>query len=167
VAQPYLQPATSRIKVTRNRRGTEIVFPGGRNPGASAGLTGFVVIWLVAVWATVHLDAPTLFQVIFAGFGFLLAWGAVASWFGVSRVTIGEGSVTVARGLFAPLREQRIAAPEIAEVTTRIGMQAGGTPYYDLLLVRKDGRRVPAGRAIRDKREAEWLADTVREALRT
>jgi hypothetical protein len=45
-------------------------------------------------------------------------------------------------------------------------MQAGRTPYYDLMLIRNDGRKLPAGRAIRDKREAEWLADTVREALR-
>ena len=60
-----------------------------------------------------------------------------------------------------------MSAPSPADVTTRIGMRAGGTPYYDLLLVRKDGRRVPAGRAVRDTREAEWLADTVLEALRT
>lgn len=164
--QPFVQPATSKIRVTRNRRGTEIVLPGGRNPGASAGLTAFVAIWLVAVWATVHLGAPTLFQAVFAAFGLLLAWGALALWFGVSRITIGDGSVTVARGLFAPLRERRMAAREIEDVVTRIGMQAGGTPYYDLILVRKDGRKVPAGRAIREKREAEWLADTMREALR-
>jgi hypothetical protein len=44
---------------------------------------------------------------------------------------------------------------------------AGGTSFYDLVLVRSDGRKVAAGRAIRDKREAEGLADTVREALRT
>lgn len=46
-------------------------------------------------------------------------------------------------------------------------MQAGGTPYYDLVLAREDGRQVPAGRGIRDKREAEWLADTLREALKS
>jgi hypothetical protein len=166
-AQPYVQPSTSKIRVSRNRRGTEIVFPAGRNPRASAGLTAFLAIWLVAVWATLHLDAPLLFQVIFGAFGVLLLWASVESWFGVSRVTIGDGTVTVGRGLFAPLRERRMATREIAEVTTRIGMQAGGTPYYDLMLVRKDGRRVPAGRAIRDKREAEWLADTMREALRS
>jgi hypothetical protein len=72
----------------------------------------------------------------------------------------------VARGLFVPWREQRLAAGDIAEVRTGIGMQVGGTPYYDLMLVGNNGRKVPAGRAIRDKREAEWLADTVREALR-
>jgi hypothetical protein len=64
------------------------------------------------------------------------------------------------------MREQRLDAGEIAEVTTRIGMQSGGTPFYDLVLVRKDGDEVPAGRGIRDKREAEWLADTVRRALK-
>jgi hypothetical protein len=92
--------------------------------------------------------------------------GALTSWFAASRVTIGDGWVTVARGLMAPVRGRRMATQEIADVTTRIGMQVGGTPYYDLILIRKDGRKVPAGRAIRDKREAEWLADTVRQALR-
>ena len=162
---PFVPPATSRITVSRTRRGTEIDFPAARNPGASAGLTAFLAIWMLAVWATVHLDAPLPFQVIFGAVGLLLAWAVAASWFGVSRVTVGDGAVTVAYGVFAPVREQRMAVEEIGEVVTRIGMQAGGTPYYDLVLVRRDGRRVPAGRSIRDKREAEWLADTVRKAL--
>jgi hypothetical protein len=165
-AEPFVQPAASRVKVTRNRRGTEIVFPAARNPGVSAGLTAFVAIWLGAVWALVNFGAPLFFQAIFAAFGLLLVWAAASSWLGVSRVTVGDGSVTVAKGLLAPVRERRLAASDVAEVTTRIGMQAGETPYYDLVLVRKDGRRVPAGRAIRDKREAEWLADTLREALK-
>jgi hypothetical protein len=164
--RPFVQPATSRIKVSRSRRGTEIDFPAGRNPGAAAGLTALLAVWLVATWATIRFEAPVLIQVIFAAFGFLFAWASAALWFGASRVTIGDGSVTVARGLFAPMREQRMGIADIARVTTRIGMQAGRTPYYDLMLIRNDGRKLPAGRAIRDKREAEWLADTVREALR-
>jgi hypothetical protein len=60
-----------------------------------------------------------------------------------------------------------MACSEIGEVVTRIGMQAGGTPYYDLVLVTRERRRVAAGRSIRDKREAEWLADTLRDALKT
>jgi hypothetical protein len=78
---------------------------------------------------------------------------------------VGDRAVTVASGLLAPMRRHRLGSDEIAEVTTRIGMQAGRTPYYDLILVRKDGKRMPAGRGIRDKREAEWLAATMREAL--
>jgi hypothetical protein len=152
--------------VSRTRRGTEIAFPAARNPGTSAALTLFLAIWLAAVWATVHFEAPRLLQVIFGVFGLLILWGVVASWLGVSQVTVGDGGVTVASGLLAPMRERRFSADEIAEVTTKIGMQAGNTPYYDLILVRKDGKQMPAGRAIRDKREAEWLAATMREALR-
>lgn len=164
--EPFVQPATSRVRVIRNRRGTEIVFPAGRNPGVSAGLTVFLAIWLAAVWATVRFEAPLLLQLIFGAFGLLILWGTVASWLGVSRVTVGDGAVTVASGLLASMREHRFRAEDVAEVTTKIGMQAGSSPYYDLVLVRKDGKQVPAGRGLRDKREAEWLAATVRDALR-
>lgn len=163
---PFVQPPTSRVRVTRNRRGTEIVFPAARTPGPSASLTIFSALWLAAVWATVHFGAPVVLQVIFAAFGLFLIWATVASWLGVSRVTVGDGTVTVASGIVTPLRERRLAAGEIAGVTTKIGMQAGNTPYYDLILVRKNGKPLSAGRGIRDKREAEWLAATVREALR-
>jgi hypothetical protein len=163
---PYERPAASPIRVTRNQRGTEIEFPAGRNPGASAGLTAFLLIWLGATWATWHFGAPALFQLIFGAVGLLILWATLASWLGVSRVTADRGSVSVARGLLVPMREQRLDAAEIAEVTTKIGMQAGTTPYYDLTVVRNDGRRIPLGRSIRDKREADWLAATVREALR-
>lgn len=164
--QPFVQPASSRVRVTRNRRGTEIIFPPARNPGASAALTCFLAFWVAVIWATVRFEAPVPLQVILGIFGLLILWGTVASWLGVSRVTVGDGAVTVASGILTPTRERRLAANEIAEVTTRIGMQAGNTPYYDVVLVRKDGKRLSAGRSIRDKREAEWLAATMREALR-
>jgi hypothetical protein len=163
--EPYVQPASSRVRVNRNRRGTEIVFPAARNPGAAAGLTGFLVIWLAAVWATIHLDAPLVFQLLFGGFGLFLLWAAVALWLGVTHVTVGDGAVVVSSGLLAPFRERRLPAADVAEVVVKIGMQAGNTPYYDVILVRRDGKRMPAGRGIRDKREAEWLAGTVRDAL--
>jgi hypothetical protein len=164
--EPYVQPASSRVQVTRNRRGTEVVFPAARNPGAAGGLTAFLAIWLAAVWATVHFDAPLVFQILFGIFGLFLLWATIALWFGVTRVTVGDGAVVVSSGLLAPFRERRLPAADVAEVVARIGMQAGNTPYYDVILVRKDGKQIPAGRGIRDKREAEWLAGTVRDALR-
>jgi hypothetical protein len=50
-------------------------------------------------------------------------------------------------------------------VVPAIGMQAGSTPYYDVVVRRKDGGKIIAGRSVRDKREAEWLAITLKEAL--
>jgi hypothetical protein len=44
-------------------------------------------------------------------------------------------------------------------------MQAGSRPYYDLIILLKNGKRVTVGRSMRDKREAEWLALTMKNAL--
>ena len=154
-----------RIQVTRNRRGTEIVFPAARNRGAAVGLTGFLLLWLGATAGTVLLGAPLLFPIVFGLFAVLLLWAVLDQWLGVSRVTAGDGTVRVASGLLTAGRERRLSASEVAEVTTRIGMQAGGTPYYDVILVRRDGKRVVAGRNIRDKREAEWVAGLIREGV--
>jgi hypothetical protein len=37
--------------------------------------------------------------------------------------------------------------------------------YYDVVIRRKDGKKTTAGRSVRDKREAEWLAATIKKAL--
>ena len=63
---------------------------------------------------------------------------------GHSTATVGDRAVTVASGLIAPTRVRRLAAADIAEVITKIGMQAGSTPYYDVVLVSRDGKKVTA-----------------------
>ncbi|MGH7526653.1 MAG: hypothetical protein ACREMX_08100 [Gemmatimonadales bacterium] len=161
----YRQPPDSRIQVSTNRRGTEILFPAARNPGAATWLTVFLVLWSGIVWALLHFNAPVLFPIVFGLFGLLLLYGALEMWLRVRRVTAASDSITVATGYLAPARERSYPVSDIAEVTTKIGMQSGGTPYYDVILVRKDGKRVTAGHAVRDKREAEWLAARLTQAL--
>jgi hypothetical protein len=165
VPAEYRQPAESRIRVSTNRRGTEIAFPAARNPGAAAGVSAFFVIWGGAIWFMLHVGAPVLFPIVFGLFQLLLLYMVLELWLGVTRVTVDAGAVTVASGYVAPFRERRYSAAEIAEVTTKIGMQAGGRPYYDLTLVRADGKRVTAASSIRDKREAEWLVGVLKEGL--
>ena len=86
-------------------------------------------------------------------------------WLGVTRVVVERGTVTVTSGLLGGGRPRVVDAAGIAEVTVAIGMQAGGTPYYEVRIVRTGGRKLAAGSGIRDKREAEWLAHTIRTAL--
>ncbi len=74
-------------------------------------------------------------------------------------------SVSWATGYIVPGRERTISACEIADVTAAIGMQAGSSVYYDVVLVRKVGRKAKVGHSIRDKREAEWLAETIKRAI--
>jgi hypothetical protein len=161
----YKQPLDSRITVSRNRRGTEIVFPAARNPGAAIGGTLFTLLWLGIVWCLIYFQAPTLFPIVFGLFGLLLVFGLLQLWLEVSQVTVDAGTLTVATGYLSPGRERRLTVGEIADVSTAIGMQAGSRPYYDVVIGRKNGKKVIAGRAVREKREAEWLAMTIKSAL--
>jgi hypothetical protein len=161
----YHQPVGSRIEVSTTRRGTEIVFPAARNPGAALGLTVFVLLWSIVVWCLVHFRAPIIFPIVFGAFELLLLWFVLELWLRVSRVVAGDGSLAIASGYLFPGKDRSWAAAEIDDVTTRITMQAGGRPYYDIIAVTKNGKKVTAGHSVRDKHEAEWLAATIKHAL--
>jgi hypothetical protein len=162
---PYQQPPASRIVVTKNRRGTEILFPAARNLGAAVGSTLFLLIWLGAIVLQVYLDVPTVFPVICGLFGLLIFVGVLDLWMQVTRVTIDAGVVTVATGYLYPGKERPFPQSEIGEVKPMIGMRSGRVSYYDIVILRKNGKKIRAGRSVRDKREAEWLAGTIREAV--
>jgi hypothetical protein len=129
------------------------------------GLTCFAALWGGVVWALIHLRAPLLFPIVFGAFGLLLLVGLLELWLRVSRVAAGNGSLTVASGYLAAGDGRTLPASAIDDVTTRITMQAGARPYYDIVVTTKDGKKITAGRAVRDKREAEWLAARIKQAL--
>jgi hypothetical protein len=164
VPADYRQPADSRIQVSTTRRGTEIYFPPARNTGFAVGISSFTALWMGAIALTIVLHAPLLFPIVFGLFGLLLVFMVLDAWLGVTRVTAGDGQVTVATGWLVPRRERTLRAADISTVTARIASQQGTTPYYDITIETKAGKRVAAGRAVRDKREAEWLAATLMRA---
>jgi hypothetical protein len=161
----YRQPADSRIRVTNRSQGVEIVFPPARNPGAAAGVTAFTLLWGGICWGLVHYKAPLLFPVVFGLFELLLLWMSLQLWLGVSRVTAEPGKLLLAKGIGSPGGEHTLPSAEVADVIAAIGMQAGAIPYYDVVVRQKDGKKVTAGRSVRDKHEAEWLAVTIKRAL--
>jgi hypothetical protein len=161
----YEQRADSRIVVTSNRRGTEVLFPAARNPGAAISLTFFLLIWLGCIGLQLHFGAPLIFPIVTGLIGVLILMGVLDLWLAVSRVTVDAGTLTWATGYLFPGRERTLHGSEIAAVVAVIGMQAGTTVYYDVAVVRKNGKKVKVGRSVRDKREAEWLAGTIRKAI--
>jgi hypothetical protein len=165
VPADYRPPADSRIEVRTTRRGTEVYFPPARNPGAAAGLTIFLALWSAVLGALLHFHAPLILPIVFGAFELLLVWIALEQWLGATRVSAGDAMLTVANGWLRPSRARTLRAADVAEVTTRIGMQVGGRPYYDIVVTTTTGRTVAAGRGIRDKREAEWLAATLARAI--
>jgi hypothetical protein len=165
VPAEYRQPAGSRIQVSTTRRGTEIYFPPARNPGFAIGITVFTAIWVGAFALLLVFHAPILFPIVFGLFALLLVYLLLEAWLGVTRVTAGDGQVTIATGWLVPQRERVVNAADIKAVTTRIASQQGDTALYDISIETTAGTRVAAGRSVRDKREAEWLAATIANAV--
>ncbi|MEA2722970.1 MAG: hypothetical protein QOH59_741, partial [Gemmatimonadales bacterium] len=161
----YEQPADSRIVVTSNRRGTEVLFPAARNPGAATSLTFFLLLWLGCIALQMYFRAPLIFPIVTGLFGLLIFIGVLDLWLTVSRVTVDAGTLTWATGYLVPGRERTLHASEVADVIAAIGMQAGTTVYYDVAVVRKNGKKIKVGSSLRNKREAEWLAGRIRQAL--
>jgi hypothetical protein len=162
---PYRQPPDSPIRVSAGPRGTRIVFPAGRNPGAALGLTVFAGLWGGIVWLLLNLRAGPFFVGVFGLVESVLVYAVLRMWLRVVEVTAGRDGVAIASGFVGVGDPQTVAAADITGVDVAIGMQAGTAVYYALMVVRKDGRRVSAGSGIRDKREAEWLAGLVRQAV--
>ncbi len=167
--QPYRPRSDSPIQLRPSAGGgIEIDFPAARNPGAAFSMSAFLLLWCGAIWLQVHLRAPLIFPIIFGLFGLLLLWIALDLWLGTCRVVIEAGEVRVRLGLLGLGPTRIFPCSEIQQVVLRINMQSGGrsgTPYYDIALVRRNGRRIAAGQHLRDKREAEWLAAQIRERL--
>lgn len=161
--EEYRQPPDSRIVVTTHLRRTEVYFARARNPGVAAGLTIFFIIWTGVTVALPQLGAPIVFPIVFGFFAVLLFFAVFQAWLGSTRVVLTPDEVRVSYG---PLgRTRRVDADHIDDVVLKIGMQAGNRPYYDIQIVKSDGKKVYCGRSIKDKREAEWLVERMNEAL--
>ena len=161
----YQQPADSRILVTATRRGTEILFPAARNLGVALSMMGFLVIWLAGLGLQIYFGAPLIFPIVTGLFALFFLVVVLDLWLQVSLIRVTAGSVSWATGYIVPGREHTIPASEIADVTAAIGMQAGNRVYYDIVLVRKVGKKAKVGHSVRDKREADWLVETIKKTL--
>jgi hypothetical protein len=164
-AAAWRQPADSPIRVTAGTGGTEVWFPAGRNRGAALGVTLVAALWGAAVTAVFAFDAPFVFKLVFAIFEALFIYVTLRLWFRVVRITADRERISVAAGLGAPRQIRSVPAAEVRDVELKIGLQSGERVWYDLYVVRADGRTLGAGGGIRDKREAEWIAARLREAL--
>jgi hypothetical protein len=159
------QPPNSPIRVSDRGGMVEVLLPAGRNRGAALGVTLFAALWGAVVTAVFLLDAPFLFKLVFGLLELLIIYLTLRLWFRVVRVRADRDLVSVEAGLGTPRPRRSVPAAEVRDIELGIGMQSGDRVWYDLYIVRADGRKFEAGGGIRDKREAEWIAARLRAAL--
>lgn len=161
----YTQPPHSRILVTTTRRGTEVWLPAARHVVPALVVTTFAVFFgglgMVLLWS----GAPRAIAWILALTGGVIGMAAANLWFGTSRILANTDGLEITQGFLGLGRTRLIPADQVREITTQTGMQANARYYSDLALQLQGNRRLVLGRAIREKREAEWLADRLLRAL--
>lgn len=163
-------PRDPRIRVHQAVGGRlELDFPAFRHPGLSLGLGLFLALWCGIVVVLLVGDAPRMFPLVFGGFAVLIAWGWLSLTFGGSRAVADSERLSVTRRYFGvPIRTRSVRAAEVKRLRLKIGMQAGGarqTAYHDLIAETATGRKLVVGRALRSRREGEWLVRRLEEAL--
>ncbi len=158
----YQPPADSPIRVTPAPGGMEVHFPMARNIGPAIFTTGFTAVWTAIVYFLYQSNAPGFFWIVFGLFDALMIYVVLLMWLGHSRIRVGRERIVVTSGLAFLTRSASMPAASFADVSVKVGMRSGNTPYYDLALVDDGGKKLKAGSSIKDKREAEWLADRIR-----
>jgi hypothetical protein len=161
---PVMRPAAMTAVVTQTGQGVEFYFPPARNKGFAAGTTVFLAIFgAAAIFLAFH--APLIFPIVFGFFALLLFYFTVQMWFGTTRVGISNSELLVQDGYLGGGKVRRFALAELVSIGSKITSQQGdgtGTPYYDIELRLRSGRKVTLGRTLRSKQEVDWLIEEMR-----
>lgn len=162
---PATQPQLPTIAVQQTANGTEFYFPAMRNKSFAITVAAFDLFFSGITVVLVFAHAPFFFPIAFGFFSLLLLYITLQVCLGTTRLVISNSGVTVRDGWLGGGKPRQIAFADIGSIATRIGGQQGGgsgIPYYDIELTQKDGRKVTLGHTVRDKQEAEWLAEEMR-----
>lgn len=163
-APDLARPQQLTIQVRPVADGTEFYFAAARNKSFAVLTTVFAAIFGGIGYGLTHTHAPFIFPVAFGGFGLLLGYITMKMWLGTTRVVIGN-VLTLQSGLLGGGKVQQIALSDIATIADKITAQQGGdtgTPYYDIEMTLRDGKKLTLGRTVRDKHEVEWLVSEMR-----
>jgi len=145
---------------------TEFYFPPCRAPAAAIGATLFTAGWSAMFLMIVHIDAPIVFDAVWAALDFFMLLWVGSLWLGDTRVTIDGSSITIARGIPGLVLSRRtIPAAEVHTVAAIVGSRTGSTTYYRLRLTHDGDRKVTFGDGLREKRAVEWLAYQIARQL--
>jgi len=173
------RPETSGILVEPvPEGGTRFVLPRCRNIKAilvtalfSGIFCGAAALFFVLVPWDLHRNPFGVFVggvigVVLVPFTLLMVLITLYTIFLRTSVVAGPTGLALNSSLLGLTWSSATPTREIGDITLKVGMQVGTTPYYDLKIARATGRPLTISTMLRDKREAEWLAAEIKRSLR-
>jgi hypothetical protein len=165
--ETYVNPDASPTAGVRQTPGgaTEVYFPPLRNPEAALGTAAFTALRTSFFWLMRFMHVPSFF-VRRVGFFDVIPVLILLSLLGATRVSVGNGAVTIVKSLVGlAYSRRRIMAGEVSGVESVPGMTVNSTVYNQLRISYGGHRSFDLADGIRDKREADWLADQISQRL--
>jgi len=158
-------PAKMTVEIKQSAQGVEFYFPAARNKGFAIGTTVFQLMFGTITYFLAGSRAHVIFPLAFGFFALLLLYISMQMWLGTTRVGIGNSELLLQDGLLGGGKVRRLALSEIESITSAIKSQQGGgtgTPYYDIELTLRSGKKVTLGRTLANKQEVDWLLHEMR-----
>jgi len=168
-AAPADDPALAASKIGVRAQpggGVELAFGPARNPALAVPFTAVGIVFAGVVVLLPRMEAPLPLLLVFGAIDLLVLAFALKLWTGTVRVRADREGLTVVRRILGIGRRTRIDARDVERIEAAIGWQSGRTVYYALRAVRRNGGTTGCGDGLRDKREAEGLAERLEGALR-
>ena len=164
--ETYVHPAASRIALRLTPGGaTEVYFPPLRNPGAALATVVFTAIWSAILWFIHAAHTPRMFLYGWGFFDAILVL-ILLSMVAAVRVRVGMDEITIDKSLAVMVySRRRIRAGDVKSVSAIPGMTVNNEVYSQLRITYGAGRTFDFADGIRDKREADWLADQIAQRL--
>jgi len=166
-AAPAIQPGnhTGITVVPSAGGGTEFVLkPCGGLSGMLAAMAIFFVFAGIAVLLS-YAGAPFIFPLVFGMVALLIVFLLVFGAFGESRIVVEQGLVCVRNSVFGIMMGRRVPCSSITKISVKGEAQAGKRGYYSVTFTQGDGKSISPLQFLRERRQADWLAEEVRKAM--
>jgi hypothetical protein len=162
---PQTAPSLPGITHQQIPSGLELRFRAARNPGATLMMTLFALIFSGIGIGLGYYGHIWFFAATFGLVGFFLLIAVARAWLLATRIAIVEGLVRLESRFPGICRTRTLPARDIADVFCDAAMRSGQTTFYRLRLKTTAGRTLTIASGIPKRKEADWLADQIREAL--
>jgi hypothetical protein len=159
------RPSTRTVVITETAAGTEFYFPAGRNKSFATVTSLFFLVFGAIAFFLSGSRAPFIFPLVFGFFALILLYFSAQMWLGTTSVGIGREQILVQAGFLGGGKICRFPFADISEIDSAIKSQQGGangTPYYDIELSLRTGKKVTLARTLKDKLEVDWLVKEMR-----
>lgn len=158
-------PASRTIDArTTPAGGLEVTYSAAPNASAALVAMGLWTGWLVVF---VFVGVPAFLAPFSVVVGIIFLALPLWLWLGRSRVTVGQGTVTVRHSVLGIGQTTRVPIAEIQSVSMERTNLPGvaGAAAYRILLVRRAGRALTVVAGLSDEREAERVVADLRRAI--